>query len=443
MDHPRSGFAASPSRGRRQRPGRAGSAASAWIRATVLVLASTSACADDDASGELRVHWDARSANGAGPLAAANALAPELAPPTPSAAVAEAELRGRWHAPIKALSLAGNLLLGSERDEGGGGRSLSRVNELYGSADLGAWQASAGKKIVGWDVGFGFRPNDVVQQEVRRTLLDVTQEGRPLLQLEHFGAQSAASLVWVNPQRAHDADDAQRGARESALATRWYRRDGAADEYAFARWGEHTAASLGAAVAWVATDELELHASARVLQRHYAWALDANAGTGLVRSNPWQQATLGGTSQWLIGASWTGQRQQSLLVEWWHDGTTLSDGEWDAWNARNRTLSSLAGPPPRAIAGNLAWQATPFSASNLRRDNLFVRVAWQPEHWLLSLDALLTPADRGRSVTAALQWQGDRLKLNAALRVYGGPTDAVLAQLPQRRVGVLAASWAF
>jgi hypothetical protein len=32
MKHPRRGFAASPSRGRRQRPGKAGSAASAGLR---------------------------------------------------------------------------------------------------------------------------------------------------------------------------------------------------------------------------------------------------------------------------------------------------------------------------------------------------------------------------------------------------------------------------
>ena len=30
--------------------------------------------------------------------------------------------------------------------------------------DLG-WQWSAGKKVLSWDVGYGFRPNDVVQQE--------------------------------------------------------------------------------------------------------------------------------------------------------------------------------------------------------------------------------------------------------------------------------------
>lgn len=91
----------------------------------------------------------------------------------------------------------------------------------------------------------------------------------------------------------------------------------------------------------------------------------------------------------------------------------------------------------------MADTGSPLDVPNLRRDNLFVRLAWQPDHWLLSADALVTPADRGRIVTLGVQWQGDRWRLNAVLRTYGGPDNALLAQLPQRRIGVLAAAWAF
>jgi hypothetical protein len=407
-----------------------------------IAIAGPALAGGGEAGGELRARWDALAVNERGPLADANAIAPGIAPVTPSAAVAEAELRGRWR------MLTANALLSAQRPEGGPTQSSGRFNELYASADLGAWQASAGKKIVGWDVGYGFRPNDFVQQERRRTLLALTQEGRPLVQVEHFDAETATSLVWVNPQRVHDSDDEQRFADESALAARWYTRAGAADWHLFGRVGQHTGASAGAALAWVATESLELHASARVMQRHDGWQIDP-VGNLPVAANPWHVATLGGTSQWLLGASWTGAVQQSVLVEWWHDGTTLSDAGWDAWRTRNAALAAFAaqpGVPPslrRGLAGNLAWQASPLAAMNLRRDNVFVRLAWQPEHWLLTLDVLAAPADRGRTVTAGVQWLGDRVRVNAAWRWVGGPPEAVMANLPQRGSGVLAFAWAF
>src|SRR2546423_7322283 len=181
-----------------------------WARFALPTLLVLPAFAET--SGELRARWDDRSVNERGPLADANALVPGIAPATPGAAVAEAELRGRWR------MLSANVLLASEHPEGGPTRSFARFNELHASGDLGAWQASAGKKIAGWGVGYGFRPNDFVQQEERRTLLPLTQEGRPLLQAEHFDSATGTSALWVNPQRLNDADDEQRFARESALA---------------------------------------------------------------------------------------------------------------------------------------------------------------------------------------------------------------------------------
>ncbi|HEY6353952.1 MAG TPA: hypothetical protein VIY30_05645 [Burkholderiaceae bacterium] len=430
---------------------------SSWRRAGAAALwlaglAGPTLAAEAQASGELRLQAEATSVNDAGPVGAANALVPGIVPIAGTGLRVEAELRGSWHPAATRpwlSSLDADVLLAANRPQGGPTDNASRINELQAASDFGAWQLAVGKKIVGWDVGYGFRPNDVVQQERRRTLLPQTPEGRPLLEVEHFGAEQAATLVWVNPNHAGEPDDEQRGASENALAARWYARQGAADWYLFARWGEHTQASVGAALAFVATDELELHASARALQRHDGWRIEPRAGDLPVGANPWAQATLGGTSQWLLGASWTGQQQQSLLLEYWYDGTTLSDEQWDRWMARNQGLAAFGALPGlpaglmRAAAGNLAWQATPFDTPNLRRDNLFVRLAWQPDHWLLSADALITPTDRGRIVTLGVQWQGDRLRLNAAWRAYGGPANSLFAQLPQRRVGVLAAAWAF
>jgi len=413
----------------------------ATVVAALALLACTPTWADEP-GGDLRLHWDARDTNPAGPVSAAQSLAPGIAPPARSAAVAELALRGAWSM-HPSVTLAADALLLAAHPEGGTTAHEARFNELQASADLGAWQASAGKKVVGWDVGYGFRPNDMVQQEVRRTLLETRPEGRPLLQVEHFGAESAAALVWVNPQRLNDPADTQRFGTESALAARGYHRTGAVDWHVFARQGRHTGSSLGAALAWVASDALELHASARTQQRHDGWHLDDAAGTAPVATSPWQVRTLGAATQALLGATWTGEHRQSLIAEWWHDGTALSDGDWERWQARNTALLAQGTRPglAAASAGNLAWQAGPFAATSLRRDNLFLRAAWQADPWQAWADVLVTPADAGRVVTTGLQWQGDALRVTATLRRFGGPAGAVTAQLPQRHTGVLAASW--
>jgi len=312
---------------------------------------------------------------------------------------------------------------------------------LFVAHDGGAWQVSAGKKIVAWDVGYGFRPNDMVQQEERRTLVSSTAEGRPLLMAEHFTADTAWSLVGVNPTAAPEA----RGALEPALAARFYQRDGAADWHGFARLGAHTGASVGAAAAWVASDAVELHGSLRYLSRVDSKAINVGAN-GLVASSPWQAQTQQDVTQLLLGATWTHESQLSLLAETWWDGSAQSDAQWDAWAQRNTQLAALTtlGAPATAVAGNLAWQAEAFGVSpNLRRSNVLLRMSWQNGAWAPALDVLYTPADQGRMVTASLSWQGDRVQVQGGWRGYGGPADAVLAQLPSRSTAYLSATWSF
>jgi hypothetical protein len=431
----------SPPKCLRRRAGRPGLAQLA--AAAIAVLSPVHARADDTGMDLLLV-WEARGPNASGLVAQANGLSAGIVPQEHSGTAAELSGRGSWRLP-RGLAVHAEARGRSARMEGRATAHDARFNELQASADLGAWQASAGKKVIGWDVSQGFRPNDMVEQETRRTLLETRPEGRPLLQVEHFGAASAAALVWVNPLHLNDLADAQRFGAESALAARGYLRASAADWHVFARQGRHTGSGLGLALAWVASDALELHASARAHQRHDGWHLDDAAGTAPVATSPWQVRMLGAATQALLGATWTGEHRQSVMAEWWHDGTALPDGEWGRWQARNTAL--LAGAtrpgPAAASAGNLAWQAMPLAAPSLRRDNLFVRLAWQAERWQVGADLLFMPADAGRVATAGVQWQGERLRLTTALRRFGGPGGALAAQIPQRHAGVVAASWAW
>lgn len=375
-------------------------------------LAPLAAHADaGEVSGQLRALRLVRDAAGTGPLAQANALHPGTAAVDGSSTVLQTELRGRSTMP-GGLELHASALLEAQQPDGAApAASRNRVTEAYASGSAAGWQWSAGKKVVSWDVGYGFRPNDLVQKEARRTLVGEPLEGRPLLMAERFEADTAWSVVWVNPT----TERAATGVQEAALAARAYWRQGAVDWHAFARQGERSGASLGAAVSWVAGDALELHASVR-----------------------------GG--QQLVGATWTAENQLSLLVEAWHDDTALTDAQWAAWSARNQALPlGLArGVPAAAVAGNLALQGQSFGvASNLRRDSVFVRLGWQHERWQPAWDLLYTPADQGFITTMSVLWTGERVKLEAGLRTSGGPMDAIVRQLPVQRQGYVVASWVF
>ncbi len=410
------------------------------VGVVLLALGSVGPSLAADYSGYLRPEYFDQAAAARGPLAGAYALVPGLVPLPRSGPQIDAELRASGY------GVTGVAALQAERQEGDRLRGHGRLDELYGSGSGGDWQFSAGKKIVAWDVGYAFRPNDVVEQEPRRLLLDTTPEGRPLLIAERFDASTAWSFVLVNPTHARSA----RGAAEPAFAARVYRRDGAVDWHGFARAGVRTGASIGAATAWVANESLELHASARYLNAADTLAIDSAAvgaaPAGLVRSDPWTAATVRHAAQALVGGTWTNVEQLSVLVEAWWDGTALADGRWSDWDARNRELAALIGglAPASAIAGNLAWQADAFNAAtSLRRANLYARASWQHDKWQPVLDILYTPADSGRIVTASLGWQGDRIRFDGGVRIYGGPSGAVLAQVPTRRVAYVAGTWSF
>ena len=177
-------------------------------------LAPLAACADgSDFSGQVRSYGVYRQTANTGPLAQANTLQPGIASVEGSTHTVQFEMRG--HAALGPVSLRASATLEAQQGGAQSGNTQGRFNEAYASGSTAAgWQWSAGKRVVSWDVGYGFRPNDLVQQEQRRTLVSQPLQGRPVLMAEQFGAESAWSLVAVNPTTGRDAP----GAGESALA---------------------------------------------------------------------------------------------------------------------------------------------------------------------------------------------------------------------------------
>lgn len=392
----------------------------------------------DDSSLQLRSQIQAGARNPQGPLAAADALQPGLDTTARETLLLEAEWKAR-SGPVNATLYAQHL----QRDHASATHRAA-VHELYASGDWGGaagWQYSLGRKVVSWDVGYAFRPNDMVAQEERRTLLGSYSRGRPLLQLERFSADTAWSLVWVNP-----ANSSGRGADEEALALRVYHRAGSWDWHGFARVGREQRASLGAAFSQVASEALELHASVRLNERSVVWRSDAQAALP-ASTLPWRREVQSGSSQLLVGGTWTTEDQLSLLLEYWWDAQAMSRADRAAWRMRGDALAHLGTQVPPAVrpavAGNLAWQTQGFANSSLQRHNVFARLSWTQGPWTWAGDVLWAPEDGGRLMTASLAWQGDRWNLQAGWRQWGGPADSLLAQLPTRRLAFAAASLAF
>jgi hypothetical protein len=91
------------------------------------------------------------------------------------------------------------------------------LDEAVLDRDWAGLRWSIGKKVLSWDVGFGFRPLDVVQQENRRALLVYALEGIPGVSAEAYGADSAWTFVLANPGRGRRRPTARRCFRGRAL----------------------------------------------------------------------------------------------------------------------------------------------------------------------------------------------------------------------------------
>lgn len=228
-----------------------------------------------------------------------------------------------------------------------GGSVRLRLNELSYDRALGSGFLTVGKKVMGWDVGYAFRPLDVVQREDRRALNPMALEGIPLLAWERFDADSATTIVWANPARGR-ASSASRQRDDEAIAVRHYRQRGSRDEYMVLRTSQRNGIEAGASFSQVAGDSLEVHAS--VL---------------------WQQKPARGGKA-LAGFTWTTESKLSIIGEAWTDRTAQPGQQ------RNRMLRASQYLDDVEIAADVLWQ--PQTGSRIGT----VSASWKTGPWVLS-----------------------------------------------------------
>lgn len=242
--------------------------------------------------------------------------------------------------------------------------AVPRINELSLERPLAGGFATVGKKVMSWDVGYAFRPLDVVQQEERRALNPVTLEGVPMLAWEAFDENRAITVAWTNPghgKRGQPQDD-------GALAVRLYRQQGATDQYAVLRASARNGLEGGASFSHVASEALELHGSILLQQRHDAWVYGP-------RTPPrWQRRDGGGKA--LAGFTWTTASKFSVLGEAWLDRTVASGRQ------RNGLLRVAQTEGDWEVAADVLWQPGRGLAAGSRVTSL--AASWKASPWLVS-----------------------------------------------------------
>jgi hypothetical protein len=353
----------------------------------------------------------------------------------------EQELRGRA-GPV-------SLLLTATESGQEGAKPAGRfvANEAFADFSLGGERFTVGKKVLSGDVGYAFRPIDVLQRESRLQMMPPQLEGIPGLSWDNFSTDGAWSLVIANPghQRRGEARE------DGSVAVKLYRRVASADFHGVLRNSKRYGLEAGTAVSMVPSDALELHASLLVQrrgERRLPQSDTASIGALLNADGALVTETIAAPRKALLGGTWTTEGGFSMLGEFWWDGTAPTSSDWQRLKrqaTRRAALPGLPGVPAAAVAGATAASTRMFDQGNLAQRGMLTRLAWSDPggRWSASADLLKSLGDGGWTATAAFGWQGEKLRVDAGLRRYGGRADSAYGLLPERGVAFVGLALAY
>jgi hypothetical protein len=274
----------------------------------------------------------------------------------------EQELRGRA-GPVSLL-----LTATESGQEGAKPNGRFLANEAYVDFSLGGQRVSAGKKVLAGDVGYAFRPIDVLQRESRMQMMPPQLEGIPMLSWDNFTTDGAWSLVIANPghQKRGEARD------DGSVALKLYRRITSADFHGVLRKSTRYGLEAGAATSWVPDEALELHASLLVQtrgERRLPMADTVPVAALLAADGAIATETVSSPRKALVGGTWTTAEGYSLLGEAWWDGTRRPPRIGSAWRDRRRSARPCWACP---ASRPLPWRVRPP-----RRHACSTRATWR------------------------------------------------------------------
>jgi hypothetical protein len=196
----------------------------------------------------------------------------------------------------------------------------------------------------------------------------------------------------------------------------------------------------------VAGEALELHGSARWQERgeRAPGPHRGPGGAALATAPPGPPSTRHGEVAAVAGFTLTPGLDLTLLGEAWFDPGGDTPAVWAERRRlaeEQRALGRAGAAPREAVAGNLAWGLGAFDRPSLLRWNLLLRASASRGRWEPAADLLFTPEDRGWVLTGTCGWQGERVRLEAGLRLLGGPPGAAYRLHPVESAYYGAVQW--
>ncbi|HET8708197.1 MAG TPA: hypothetical protein VFM46_17965, partial [Pseudomonadales bacterium] len=332
----------------------------------------------------------------------------------------------------------GQLTLYNERVDGDS-TGRADINEIYWKNSFAYAELTLGKKRLGWGVGYGFRPLDVIVREPRRQLISATTVGLPMVALDFFNEKS--NLTFLCGSDLGDDDRLQplaekRGSSQEC-ALRFYQLVDTWDWQIVLHHSPNTDTELGTGFSGVVGDSLELHGELLNVRQYYQWhnsLLDSNQV--IASRDPMVLRERMKAWQSVAGFTYTWANGFSVLGEAWFDGTALDQREWRAVSDLTRqqiALLSNTTIPAYAIEQNRMASARYLMQQNLAQKNVLARVSFDGETHDPALDCLYLPETGDTIVTLSDSYKiRQALTLEFGARYFSAKKDSVVDALPYR-----------
>ena len=310
----------------------------------------------------------------------------------------------------------------------GDSTSKGFLYELFYDFSLASLDLCLGKKQMPMGVGYAYRPLDMIQQEQRQTLRPVMVEGVPVVSVEKYTETGTAGLIYVNHIN-WDEENVNSGKDEWAV--KGYSLIGNYDLQWLLHYDEQRKTSAAFGFSWVGGESTELHASIRV-QGEYRDEpeLAFNPVTQVVTETPVleQNGIIG-----LIGMTWTNSDGLSVIAEYWYDERAASDNYWKeaiddlAYLKSGVAVNASNAMQMATVPNRFAYAA---NQSNLKENNLFLRVSYDGESFDPAIDMFYHPNDDGYMMTLRADKEvSQNQRLSFAYRYYGGNRESTFGNV--------------